>query len=125
MTNRAVATVETDRLAKLIRLIFSSDNSGEIVGAVMAAKRVLASENLDAFWLADRFALGATLVAVTPDDESSERNDRSAAWYAFHRRHSLSPRERLFVENIASRSGPLSARQRQWLADIVNRLEAA
>jgi DNA-binding transcriptional LysR family regulator len=90
----------------------------------MAAKRLLASENLDAHWLADRFALGAASVVVTPDDESSERDDRSAAWYAFHRRYSLSPKERLFIENIVERAAALTPKQRKWLHDIVDRLEA-
>jgi hypothetical protein len=119
-----LATTEVDRLAKLIRLIFSTDKTGEAAAGVDAVKRLLASENLDAFWLADRFALGAASVAVTPERESSERDDRSAAWYAFHRRHSLSPRERDFIENIVKRAAPLTPRQRQWLFNIVDRLEA-
>jgi hypothetical protein len=91
-----LATTEVDRLAKLIRLIFSTDKTGEAAAGVDAVKRLLASENLDAHWLADRFALGAASVVVAPDDESSERDDRSAA-YAFHRRYSLSPKERLLA----------------------------
>jgi hypothetical protein len=124
MTERAIATTETDRLAKLIRLIFSSDREGEIVAAVTAAKRVLDSSDLDAHWLADRFALGAASFAATPD-ESGERDDRSAAWFCFHRRYSLSPKERLFVENIVERAAPLTPKQRKWLLDIVNRLVAS
>jgi hypothetical protein len=121
-----LATTEVARLAKLIRLIFSTNQTGEAVAAVDAVKRLLASENVDAHWLADRLSLGAASVAVTPDeDEGGERDDRSAASYAFHRRRSLSPKERLFVENIVERSAPLTPRQRQWLADIVNRLVAS
>jgi hypothetical protein len=125
MSERAVATIETDRIVKLLRLIFSSDKPGEIVAAVTAAKRVLDNNDCDAHWLADRFALGATSVAVTPDDKRGERDDRSAAWFCFHRRYSLSPKERLFIENIVERAAPLTAKQRKWLHDIIDRLEAA
>ena len=44
---------------------------------------------------------------------------------AFHRRHSLSPKERLFIENIVKRAAPLTVKQRRWLHDIVDRLEGA
>jgi hypothetical protein len=137
MSERAVASTETDRLAKLIRLIFSSDNSGEIVAAVTAAKRVLASENVDAHWLADALERGAAPVVVTPEDESGERDDRdrdddrpdaddrSKAWFAWHRRFLLSAKERQFVERVVSWRGPLSVKQRQWLRAIVDRLEAS
>jgi hypothetical protein len=122
----ARTAIETDRLAKLIRLIFSTDKPGEIVAAVMAAKRVLDNNDCDAHWLADVFERGAAPVAVTRDDESSERDDdRSATWFCFHRRHALSPRERGFVENLVERSAPLTPKQRKWLFDIVDRLEAA
>jgi hypothetical protein len=113
MSERAITT-ETDRLAKLVRLIFSSDKEGEIVGAVMAARRVLETNGLDCHWLADQI--------TAPVAHADDRDDHSDIWFAFHRRYRLSPKERLFVENIASRSGPLSARQRQWLSDICDRL---
>jgi hypothetical protein len=119
----ALAAVETDRLAKLIRLIFSSDKPGEVIAAVNAAKRVLSSENLDAHWLADR--LTSQPARAHPPDKSDERNDRSAAWFAFHRSHRLSPKERKFIESIVQWAAPLSPKQRQWLHDIVERLEAS
>jgi hypothetical protein len=122
--NAAAATlVETDRLAKLLRLIFSSDKSGEVLAAVDAAKRVLASENVDAHWLADR--LTSQPARAHPPDKSAERDDRSAAWFAFHRSHWLSPKERKFIESIVQWAAPLSPKQRRWLHDIVERLEAS
>jgi hypothetical protein len=125
MSERAVASTETDRLVKLIRLIFSSDKPGEIVGAVMAAKRVLDNNDRDGHWLAERFALGAAPVAVTTDDTSSARDDKSAIWFAWHRRHRLSPKEFHFVETIVAQAAPLSVKQRRRLNDIVARLEAS
>jgi len=119
-----LATTEVARLAKLIRLIFSTNQTGEAAAAVDAVKRLLASENVDAHWLADRLALGAAPVAVTPN-ESSERDDRSAAWFCFHRRGALSPKENAFITNIVERAAPLSVKQRKWLFDIVGRLEGA
>jgi hypothetical protein len=125
MSERAVVNNDVDRIAKLIRLIFSTDQTGEAAAAVDAVKRLLASENVDAHWLADVFERGAAPVAVTPDEESGERDDdRSASWFAFHRRRSLSAKERQFVENIVARAAPLTPKQRKWLHDIVDRLEA-
>jgi hypothetical protein len=95
------------------------------MAAIDATKRLLDNNDCDGHWIADRFALGAAAVAVTSDDESSERDDRSASWYCFHRRYSLSPKERLFIENIVERAAPLTPKQRKWLFDIVDRLEAA
>jgi DNA-binding transcriptional LysR family regulator len=120
----AIATTDVDRLGKLLRLALVADKDGEAIAAIGAVKRLLDSNGLDPHWVVDTFERGATLVAVTPDDESSERDDRSAAWYAFHRRHALSPRERLFIENIVERAAPLTPRQAKWLHDIVDGLEA-
>ena len=124
--NRAVATVEPERFAKLLRLALGSDKDGEIIGAVVALKRSLAAAELDTHWIVDTFERGAqvTCTQVTSDDTSSKRDDRSAAWFCFHRRYSLSPKERLFVENIVQRATPLTPRQAKWLHDIVDRLEA-
>jgi len=111
------AAVETGRLAKLVRLIFGSDHDGEVIAAVAAAKRLLAASDLDAHWLADRLTAPSAL--PTPHRSNDEGDDRSAAWFAFHRRHFLSPKERAFVVNIVERSAPLSEKQRQWLNDIL------
>jgi hypothetical protein len=133
MTERAVASVETDRFAKLLRIALGSDKDGEIIGAVMALKRTLAAAELDTHWIVDSFERGAAPV-VHADDRGRDReddgdddgqDDRSKVWFAFHRRHRLSEKERLFVENIAARSGRLTPRQRQWLFDICGRLEGA
>jgi hypothetical protein len=119
----AVATIETDRLAKLLRLAFGSDNDGEIVAAVGAARRLLAASDLDGHWLADRLTAPSALPAS--DRGNGECDDRSAAWFAFHRRHLLSPKERAFICNFVERSAPLSDKQRKWLWDICDRLAEA
>jgi DNA-binding transcriptional LysR family regulator len=121
----ALATAETDRLSKLIRLTFTSDKTGEIAAAVAAVRRLLESSGLDAHWLADAVERGATPVVVQPEERRDERDDRSDIWFCFHRRHRLSPKERAFIENVVDRSRPLSNKQRQWLHDIVERLVAA
>jgi hypothetical protein len=117
----ALATAETNKLAKLIRLIFSTDQHGEAIAAIAAVKRILASEKLDHHWLADRLAAPTASPAV----DNLDRDDRSNAWFVFHRRHQLSPKETAFIENIIQWSNPLSSKQRQWLSDIVDRLVAA
>jgi poly(3-hydroxyalkanoate) synthetase len=125
----AVATVETERIVKLLRLIFSTDKAGEIVAAVTAAKRVLAAGDRDTHFVAEVFERGASMPIEHHDEHDGDRvdddDDRSALWFAWHRRHRLSAKEAAFVENIKARSAPLTARQRKWLFDIVDRLEAA
>lgn len=118
----ALATVETERLAKLLRLIFGSDQDGEIVAAVAAVRRILAASDVDHHWLADRLTAPIALAAV---DNCEDRDDRSDAWFCFHRRNMLSPKERAFIENIVARSAPLSSKQRKWLHDICDKLAEA
>jgi hypothetical protein len=52
-----IAPVETDRLAKLLRLALGSDKHGEIIGAVEALKRALAAAGLDSHWIVDAFSV--------------------------------------------------------------------
>jgi hypothetical protein len=122
----AIATEATDKLAKMMRLIFSSDRPGEILAAVDATKRLMASNGVDHHWLADRItAVEKADGRADRREDGDDRDDHSDIWFAFHRRHRLSPKESCFVENIASRPGPLSERQRKWLRDICDRLVAS
>ena len=106
-------------MAKLVKLVFSSDQPGEIIAAVTAARRVLETNGLDCHWIADR------ITAPVAHADVNHRDDRSKAWFAWHRRHRLAAREREFIENIVRWSAPLTPKQRQWLRIIVDKLEAA
>jgi hypothetical protein len=133
MSEHAVGTADVDKLSKLIRLALVADKDGEAIAAIGALKRSLQAVGLDPHFIADAFERGAAPVARADnhsfgrDDNGGDdgQDDRSDIWFAFHRRHRLSPKERAFIENIAAWSGPLSARQRQWISDITDRLEAA
>jgi hypothetical protein len=118
----ALATVETDRLAKLIRLIFGSDQDGEIVAAVAAAKRLLAASDLDAHWLADRLAAPA-IAGVAEERHHDDGDEHSLAWWCYHRRDALTAKERRFIDSLTRWRGPISERQAKWLHDIADRLE--
>jgi hypothetical protein len=117
----ALATVDTDRLAKLIRLIFGSDRDGEIVAAVAAVRRILASGNVDAHWLADRLAAPA-IVGVAKERQRDDGHERSLIWFAWHRRDFLTPKEQGFIGSLTRWHGPISERQRQWLNAICDKL---
>jgi hypothetical protein len=114
----ALATVETDRIAKLVRLIFSTDKSGEALAAIAAVKRILASEKLDAHWLADR------LYQSEEHQRHDDGDDRSLAWWCYHHRDRLSPRDRQFIEALTKWRSPLSPKQQKWLRDILAKLES-
>jgi hypothetical protein len=129
VSERAVATTDVDRIAKLIRLIFSSDRQGEVVAAVDATKRLLATNGLDCHWVADRItaqvARADDRAHGARDGDDDGQDDRSAAWFCWHRRHRLSVKEKAFIENMVAWSGPLTPRQRKWIRDICDRLEGA
>jgi hypothetical protein len=122
----ALAVAETDRLAKPLRLVFSSDKAGEITAAVAAVRRILAAADLDGHWLADHLTAPVAL-PVKEDIKHTDHadDDTSLAWFCFHRRHQLSPKERLFTESIVRWSTSLSPKQRQWLFDIADRPNGA
>jgi hypothetical protein len=105
-----------DQLGKLIRLIFISDRPGEIANAIGAVRRLLASENLDAHWLAERLT---TPIQIKPEPDVGQ----STVWWCFHRRRLLSERDCDFIESIAKSGKSLSAKQQKWVADIVAKLE--
>jgi hypothetical protein len=124
----AIATTDVDRISKLLRLALVADKDGEAIAAIGALKRSLQSVGLDPHFIADAFKRGASPVARADDRErhhDDDGDDCSKVWFAWHRRHRLSAKERNFIENVAAWSGPLSARQRKWLGDIVDKLEAA
>jgi hypothetical protein len=123
MTTAALAATETDRLAKLLRLIFGSDQPGEITAAVAAVRRLLAASDLDHHWLADRLA--AQPIAVPAERREPDEDDHSLAWWCFHRRDHLPPKERRFIESLTRWRGTISDRQRVWLHDICDRLAEA
>jgi hypothetical protein len=125
----SLATIETDRLAKLISLIFSTDKDGEIVGAVGAARRLLAAEKVDAHWLADRLTAPQPLHKQERErDDDRDRDEdgdhRSAIWWCHHHCGALTAKERRFIESLTRWRGPFSERQAQWLHDAADRLSA-
>jgi hypothetical protein len=126
--NTALASAETGKLAKLLRLAFGSDQDGEIVAAVAAVKRLLAASDLDAHWLADVVERGSQVAHVDHrdhDDHDHEGEDSSAVWFAYHRRYSLTPRDRQFIEGLTRWRGPLSTKQQKWLRDVLDKLAEA
>jgi hypothetical protein len=122
----ALATVDVDRLGKLLRLALIADLDGEITGALAALKRALASAGLDPHYVADCFERGAAApVAPSISPDVTQGDDRSAIWFAFHRRYSLSPRDRQFIERLTEWRGTLSTKQQKWLRDICDKLAEA
>ena len=108
-----------EQLAKLIRLIFVSDHPGEVSSAIDKVRRSLASEKLDAHWLADR-------LTARPQKQANDQHDeKSTVWWCYHHRHLLSPRDRQFIEGLADWHRPLSPKQQTWLRDIVAKLRNA
>jgi DNA-binding transcriptional LysR family regulator len=104
----ALASVDVDRLGKLLRLALVADQAGEITGAIHALKRALASAGLDPHYIVDAFERGTSQVAPSISPTDAQGDDRSAIWFAWHRRDGLSPRDRQFIEKLTEWRGPLS-----------------
>jgi hypothetical protein len=107
------------------RLIFGTDNDGEIVAAVGGARRLLAAFNLDGHWLADIVERRTKSIELVDRRDDDPDHDRSAVWFAFHRRYSLTPRDRQFIEGLTRWRGPLSIKQQKWLRDVCDTLAEA
>jgi hypothetical protein len=123
-----IAVETTDKIAKLVRVIFSSDRPGEVAAAVDATKRLLTTNGLDCHWVADRIAAPVARPDASgryrDDDDDDGQDDRSRIFFCWHRRRFLSPRERDFIERIRDWRGPISEKQRRWLHNICDHLEA-
>jgi hypothetical protein len=107
-----------EQLAKLLRLIFISDNPGEVANAVAAVRRMLVSANADGHWLASR------LFAPNQKEPSDKpRSERVTIQWCLDRSVLLSPQDREFLRGVTKQLKPLSVKQQKWLSDIVARLE--
>jgi hypothetical protein len=109
----------TPQLRKCV-LRLSSDHDGEVVAAARAISRVLKSNKLDWHDLAQ--ALCLPLPAVHPCDD---RDWRDLLAFCATRMSRLSSREREFLRSIARWRGDLTARQRDWLECIAEKLRAS
>jgi DNA-binding transcriptional LysR family regulator len=118
----ALASVDVDRLGKLLRLALIADQDGEAIGAIRALRRALTACGLGPHDLVDAFERGTKSIAVPLAAEHDE-SDVSLVWWAWHRRDRLTPKEASFIEALTRWRGPISERQAQWLHDIADRLE--
>jgi hypothetical protein len=134
VTAPALPTVRPNSIPEILRLLLISDIDGEVLAARAALRRVLASAGLDPHHVVDAYERGTKSLGSAngqsahsdhPDDHDRAGDDRSAIWFAFHRRHSLTPRDRQFIERLTEWRGPLSTKQRKWLADICDKLAEA
>ena len=125
--------IDTDRLAKLVRLL-GSDKDGEVLAAIAALKRTLDIADMDLHDLAD--ALVAGLKPRKPErsnwgpPEPDLHNWESMSWFChFHSRH-VQDHDRDYVVGVLlgrtgfdlGRATPELMRR---LRDIVGRVQAA
>jgi hypothetical protein len=109
------------KIAKLLRLALIAGMDGEILAAVSALKRSLASAGLDAHYVVDAFERGASPSApsISPDVAG---DDRSSIRWCWHHRDRLTRKEAAFIESLTRWRGTISERQRVWLRDICDKL---
>jgi hypothetical protein len=116
----------SEQLQKLFRLIFSSDQAGEVVGARDAILRIGKKEGADLFELTKIFASGLEPKIVYRDRPPTvEASPRDIALWCLDQFHSgglCNPREYQFVSDMTRRWGPATEKQAKWLAAIRARL---
>jgi hypothetical protein len=110
------------RVGQLLRLMLSSDRTGEIISAAAALKRTLSAAGLDLYDLAavvEAHLLDAP--ALIPLDDECEDEWKAMARFCCLHSDALSEREADFVTNIL-KYRKLTEKQMDWLADIHERL---
>jgi hypothetical protein len=121
-----------ERIARCLLLALSSDQDGEVVAAVQAARRALAIAGLDIYALASAIETGlqAPPPAVDPAEPYRPRQERQEAprdWRAEvkfchrHRDH-LFGKEPGLIDTLMKWKGMPTPRQMEWLARIVARI---
>jgi hypothetical protein len=129
-----MTALASPRIAQLIRLL-ASDREGEVLAAVRALRRTLASAGADFHDLAQAVENAAVAPSPRTDRRSSRprtSRSRSAAcesigwqasvrWLLDHPAR-LTPRGREFVEDMAGWAGKPTKRQAAWLLAILERV---
>jgi hypothetical protein len=123
----AALTTVGPRIGALIRLL-GSDRDAEALAAARALGRTLEAAGQDFHALADVVERSIERSARPPDQERAHHREyedwRSMARWLRDSGSRLSPKERGFVSDIASRPGTLSARQQAWLLALYERAAA-
>jgi hypothetical protein len=108
--------VVAPRIGRLIRLL-GSDQDGEVVAAVRALGRTLAGAGEDFHSLAD--AVESSAIETRP--LRRPENWRTSARWLINSGARLTPKERAFVNQMASWPYEPSERQSQWLEALIER----
>jgi hypothetical protein len=114
----AALAVVAPRLGQLVRLL-ASDRDGEVLSAARALGRTLKGIGEDFHTLAAAIELSA---AGTPHEDTSVRDWRTMARWLSERSTLLTLKERQFVGCMTTWRGEPSAKQREWLRAIVERV---
>ncbi len=114
----SLGDIDTERLTKTFRLALSSDKDGEVLAAIRAVQRMLASVQTHPIDLIEFLALSLTRLN-TQAGNIRQVNLCLQGW------DDLTNRERDFIFTIRSRTDRISEKQHKWLCDIASRLGAA
>lgn len=112
------------RLRRLI-VMLSSPNANEVFATTKAIGKHLEKNGMDWYSLADRLA-NQTSIPLPPWQPPHDTNGMSdadrARWCLDHGTGRLSFKEREFLFNLSRRRSPPTPKQRDWLADLHERL---
>lgn len=129
-------TLDKKRLTKLLLVMMSSDQSGEVMAARDAIAKLLKNAKLDMHWLADALTTASALPLSSPPKAApSTQTHWSAHWIdqllycVQHLERVQRQNQREFLFSLAeqmdhsSKSWQPSARQRDWLNNIYDNLK--
>jgi|RhiMetdeSRZDD1v2_1073273.scaffolds.fasta_scaffold1106186_2 hypothetical protein len=116
------------KLTKLLLLLLSSDQDNEALTARRKLTWLLREKGLDSHDLVATLLASESDTGVQHADRHAGRmrnSDTSTVGWCHQRRHLLKARDQKFIEDLMTWRRPISDDQRQWLHDIVGKIERA
>jgi hypothetical protein len=118
-----------ERIARCLLLALSSDQDGEVVAAVQAARRALAIAGLDIYALASAIETGLQApppAAYRPhrqeQRQEAPRDWRAEAKFCHSNRDQLIGQEHGLIDTLLKWKGMPTPKQLDWLARVVARI---
>jgi hypothetical protein len=122
-TSATITFAVRARLAQLLRLLLSSDKSGEIVASKVAINKTLTAAGLDFYALAD-----AVENPAPPARRPEQSNEQEFTWrhkvrFCIDHDRWLTEWEREFAASLLSWNASLTTKQQEKLDRIVNKIK--
>jgi hypothetical protein len=113
------------KLCKLLLLLLRNEQDNEALTARSKLLALLRDNGLDAHDLVATLFVSEAGAGRPTGQADIQDSDKSTVGWCHRRRNQLTARDRAFIESLMTWRRPISDSQRQWLRDIVGKLERA